>query len=399
MSDWNRRQWLRATGAAMATAFVAARSARAVVTAVGRETKTISYEPAFYHGWPTLARSRSGRLLLAYSGGRESHVCPFGRLEWMQSDDGGQSWTWPRVLLDTAIDDRDAGVVETATGALLVTTFTSLAYESLLAKAEQNSALPEKNPWPLPPERLEAWRAAHRRLTPEQRKTELGVWMLRSTDSGVTWSAPYRCLVNSPHGPVQLTDGRLLYAGKALWEISPEQVAGRTGVCESTDDGLTWRWLADLPVRPGDDSQQYHELHAVETADGQLILHIRNHNPTNAAETLQSESSDGGKTWSVPHPIGVWGLPSHLLRLRNGHLLMSYGHRRPPFGNQARVSGDHGRTWSEPLIISDDGAGQDLGYPSTVELDDGSLVTVWYEALAGSPRAVLRQATWVLQGI
>ncbi len=381
MSHWNRRQWLRATGAAAATAFVLPRFAKAASQAVVRETKVISYQSDLYHGWPTLARCQSGRLLLSYSGGRESHVCPFGRVEMMQSDDGGKSWTWPRVLLDTAIDDRDSGVLETAKGSILVTTFTSLAYESILAKAEQNSA-PEKNPWPLPPERLEAWRAAHRRLTPEQRKPALGVWMLRSTDSGVSWSVPYRCQVNSPHGPIQLGDGRLLYAGKALWESSLEQVAGQTGVCESTDDGVTWRWLADLPVRPGDEHTNYHELHAVECADGQIVLHIRNHNPANGGETLQCESSDGGKSWSVPHPIGVWGLPSHLLRLKNGQLLMTYGHRRPPFGNQSRVSIDHGRTWSEPLIISGDGAGQDLGYPSTVELDDGSLVSVWYEALA-----------------
>jgi hypothetical protein len=44
-------------------------------------------------------------------------------------------------------------------------------------------------------------------------------------------------------------------------------------------------------------------------------------------ETLQCESADGGKTWCEPHEIGVWGLPSHLLRLRNGNLLMTYGYR------------------------------------------------------------------------
>ena len=82
------------------------------------------------------------------------------------------------------------------------------------------------------------------------------------------------------------------------------------------------------------------------------------------------------------------------MRLRDGRLLMTYGHRRPPFGNQARTSTDHGRTWSEPLVISADGASGDLGYPSTVELGDGSLATVWYELSKGSPRAVLRQARW-----
>ena len=47
-----------------------------------------------------------------------------------------------------------------------------------------------------------------------------------------------------------------------------------------------------------------------------------------------------------------------------------------------------------PLTLSDDGIGGDLGYPSTVELDDGSLLSIWYERLQNSPRAVLRQARW-----
>jgi hypothetical protein len=156
--------------------------------------------------------------------------------------------------------------------------------------------------------------------------------------------------------------------------------------------------LAVLPTRDGDDHTNYHELHAVETADGRLVAQVRNHNKNNARETLQAESSDGGQTWSAPQSIGVWGLPSHLLRLADDRLLMTYGHRRQPYGNQARVSEDHGRTWSEPVIVSGDGAGGDLGYPSTVQLDDGSLVSVWYEVMKGSPYAVLRQSHWSLEG-
>ena len=49
---------------------------------------------------------------------------------------------------------------------------------------------------------------------------------------------------------------------------------------------------------------------------------------------------------------------------------MSYGYRRAPFGNQVRLSADEGATWTMPMTISGDGAGGDLGYPSTVELDD-----------------------------
>ena len=100
-------------------------------------------------------------------------------------------------------------------------------------------------------------------------------------------------------------------------------------MAESRDDGQSWQWLAEIPTRQGDSAENgYHELHAVEAADGTFIARIRNHNQPNRGETLQTESKDGGYTWSEPHLIGVWGLPSHLLKLHNGRLLMTYGHRR-----------------------------------------------------------------------
>ncbi len=385
-----RRQMLQSTGALAAAVVGSGRRAAAAPPVRVHETKVISHQPQQYHGWPTLARRQNGQLLLVCSGGREAHVCPFGRVEMMRSDDDGQTWGWPRVVMDGGIDDRDAGVLETAKGAILVTTFTSLAYEPILTRAEKTEA---GQPGAWPEDKLRRWQGAHRRLSAEQRQQALGVWMIRSTDGGVTFSGRYDCLVDSPHGPIQLSDGRLLYAGKDLWREGK-----RVGFCQSTDDGQTWNWLASLPIREGDSHTSYHELHAVEASDGRLVCQIRNHNRTNTGETLQSESDDGGKTWSVPHSIGVWGLPSHLLRIKDGRLLMTYGHRRKPLGNQARLSEDGGRTWSEAIIISGDGISGDLGYPSTVQLGDGSLLSAWYERMEGSPMAVLRQSRWELTG-
>ena len=356
----------------------AAAAASAVPAATIKPAAVISRQPEHYHGWPTVALRKNGELLVAYSGGREAHVCPFGRLELIRSGDGGRTWSWPQVIMDSPIDDRDAGALETPTGSILLTTFTSLAYEDVLNHA---------NGWP--PERLERWQAVQRRATASQRQALLGNWMLRSVDGGMTWSAPYRVPLNSPHGPVALSGGRLLYAGKQLW--SPGK---KVGVCESTDDGRTWRWLSDIPARTGDTVEEYHELHAVEAGDGRIIVHLRNHNRQNSGETLQCESPDGGRNWTLPHPIGIWGLPSHLLRLRDSRILMSYGYRRTPFGIRASISSDHGRTWARQIILSSDGAGPDLGYPSTVELKDNQLVTVWYESLKDSPRAVLRSVRW-----
>lgn len=376
----SRRSLLRNGTLAAAGSFFVSSSAKAAPSIKVLDTRVISQQPELYCGWPTVARRKNGELWLAWSGGREEHVCPFGQVVAMTSRDDGATWNYPRVLLDGAIDDRDAGVLETAKGTLLVTTFTSLAYEPILEKAEKEGKWPQ--------ERLKRWQAARDWLTPEERKKELGVWLIRSTDGGLTWSTRLPTLVNSPHGPIQLSDGRLLYPGKQLWTGDK-----KVGVCESKDDGLTWQWLADIPTREGDNpTDEYHELHGIEAKDGTIIVQIRNHNKRDGG-TLQTESKDGGKTWSTPHPV-TYGLPSHLLRLRDGRLVMTYGHRRPPFGNQARISEDNGKTWSEPVIVSGDGAGGDLGYPSTVELENGTLLTVWYEKMKDNKRAVLRQATW-----
>jgi hypothetical protein len=227
-------------------------------------------------------------------------------------------------------------------------------------------------------------------LNDVERKAELGEWVIRSTDGGRTWSPRIPTIVNSPHGPIPLRDGRLLYAGKQLW--TKER---KIGVGVSSDDGLTWQWLAEIPARQGDNVSSYHELHAVEAANGTIVAQIRNHNDADKGATLQTESTDGGRTWSAPHPI-CYGFPSHLLRLRDGRLLMSYGYRRPPYGNRARISTDHGKTWSDERVISADGKDGDLGYPSTIELADGTLLTVWYESMAKPKLAVLRQAKWRL---
>ncbi|MFN9913714.1 MAG: hypothetical protein ACK53L_14065, partial [Pirellulaceae bacterium] len=91
-------------------------------------------------------------------------------------------------LYDSPIDDRDAGLLVTPKGTILVTNFTSLAYKPLLKAAEE--AKPGTPGAFADPKLLEEWQAADRRLTDEQKVGELGCYMLRSTDGGLTWSAP-----------------------------------------------------------------------------------------------------------------------------------------------------------------------------------------------------------------
>src|SRR3954454_23914517 len=119
----------------LSTAAVAVHPLIATPRARVELTKTISAQREFYHGWPTLIRRKNGQLMIAYSGGREDHVCPFGRVEIIRSADDGESWSWPEVVMDSPIDDRDAGLCETADGSLLLTTFTSLAFQETLKGA------------------------------------------------------------------------------------------------------------------------------------------------------------------------------------------------------------------------------------------------------------------------
>ena len=81
-----RRKILKCGGAlAAGLGSVAAPRAIAAPKASVESTKIITSRPHLYHGWPTLARRGNGELLVVCSGGRESHVCPFGRVELMRS--------------------------------------------------------------------------------------------------------------------------------------------------------------------------------------------------------------------------------------------------------------------------------------------------------------------------
>ena len=353
---------------------------------------TIDIPGTGYAGWPTLAKADSGELFAVYSGGRQHHVCPFGQVHLITSRDEGKSWTWPRVLVDGALDDRDAGILQTAKSTFVVNWFTSLTWEWVMANHPDTFSSFSQS------EQAE-WRRRQARLTDEIRQQELGVWCIRSTDSGASWSDKIDTVVGSPHGPCELSDGRLLYVGKkGATNFRDGRVGGaytaELGAAESTDDGQSWQLIGDIPAMDGHDVGQYHELHAIQAANGDIIAHIRNHNEVHQYETLQTESQDGGKSWSTPHPIGVWGYPAFLLKASNGLLITTVGYRRDPKGNQISISEDNGKSWSKGMPINIDSDG-DFGYPSTVELSPGCFLSLWYDKL-NSDQAHLRLARWRL---
>ena len=141
----------------------------------------------------------------------------------------------------------------------------------------------------------------------------------------------------------------------------------------------------------------------------------------------QMWSDDGGRNWSEPLLTDIWGphSPPHLLRLQDGRILCTYGYRRQPMGIRAVLSSDGGETWDteNTVILREDGgtptqsmaiteppdleslrlsgdefrkrvaaavirgyyqpenARPDLGYAISTELEDGTILSVYYITL------------------
>ena len=108
-------------------------------------------------------------------------------------------------------------------------------------------------------------------------------------------------------------------------------------------------------------------------------------------------SDDGGKTWSEIKPMGVKGAPPHLFVHSSGALICSFGRRCEPFGEFAWVSYDEGETWAEEYAIDTNASDGDLGYPATVELEDGSLLSVYYQKVPGDEKTSLLYTNWNLK--
>jgi sialidase-1 len=174
----------------------------------------------------------------------------------------------------------------------------------------------------------------------------------------------------------------------------------------SRDGGDTWQELGQVPLIPGTVSGSYHEAHVLELPSGKLLGAIRldsckekNGDVTKAGlihfSTLLTESSDDGHTWSMPRSLG-YGSPPHLLRHSSGVLILTYGYRTGAVGQRMAISIDEGQSWEWDYIIRDDAPDWDLGYPSTVELANGTLFSVYYQRFAAGEQCSLLWSRWQL---
>ena len=258
----------------------------------------------------------------------------------------------------------------------------------------------------MPDTAVETWTQPDKIDASEGRR---GHWLRRSTDQGQTWEAPIAVPPTAPHGPIALADGRLLFFGNGSYQRTGR--LGRLVAAISSDDGKTWPIAGTAPMfiddpAVTDGSYLYlAEPHVVQCASGKLVVVSRSEfwGPTRgklATDLWQLDSLDGGVTWSAPRRLPTHGKPPHLLRLRDGRLLLSYGYRLPPYGQRAVLSRDEGVTWDfdHELHLRDDAPNGDLGYPASVELPDGSLITVYYQVAQKGEKTSLMMTHWRLPG-
>ena len=340
-----------------------------------------------YFAWPSAKRLQDGRIAVGASGYRLRHICPFGKAVMMTSEDEGESYSPPAPVIDTCLDDRDCGIATFGKNGVIVTSFNNTV------NFQRKHASPEE--------------MAHLdSISPEEEARDLGATFRISHDGGNTFGPLYKSPITSPHGPIELRDGSVMWLGRTFsCENGRMETDAVKAYRVNTDDGCM-DYLGEIENIVVDGNKALScEPYAIELDDGTILAHIRvQYYPIKLFTLYQSKSTDGGKTWTKPRRILPMsgGAPSHILKHSSGLLICTYGFRgdpmgTPPFGIRVMFSHDGGESWSISEDIYENNLSLDLGYPSTVELKDGSLLTVFYAHLAANEPAVILQQKWRLE--
>lgn len=196
-----------------------------------------------------------------------------------------------------------------------------------------------------------------------------GVKIVRSRDGGRTWEDEPLTLCSPGSDWYCSAPVRVLPGG--TWILGVYRFAGpgnvHGGVLRSTDKGKTWS--EPIPIGKGQNLPLDAETDVIALKDGMLFAALRCGKPN--LNMHYATSRDDGQTWSKAKDIGFPGHAPYLYRLKNGTILLA--HRVPD--TSLHLSRDEGKTWQGPYAI-DSVIG---AYPSIVELRDGTVLIVYYE--------------------
>ncbi len=157
-------------------------------------------------------------------------------------------------------------------------------------------------------------------------------------------SLAYPCPVSAPHGPVKLSDGRLLYLGHCFGKPLPEDGRIHFSMKTFSDDGIqawsssdhgrSWNILCeDVLAKHAGKELRFCEPHVIELKDGSLFGMMRGERPTNISPCGRFFHATAGHM-EAPEYVSHGSRP-HLLRLSSGAIVCSFGFRRSLFGERA----------------------------------------------------------------
>lgn len=319
------------------------------IAAAGQYQSKVVIDGSGY--FPVQIRLNDGSLLAVVRGG-DAHVGVKGRLDLISSTNGGKSWSTPRIVVDEKFDDRNPALGQLKDGTVL------LAYAIASGYDESGKKF----------------------LGGRSSRIFDGVYVKRSKDNGRTWTKPERSetihqfyspngLV-SPYGKiVQLGDGTVLMA--VYFEFF-DQRGFESHLFRSKDGGKTWGEPAVM-------GKGYNETGVAVLPNGDVLAALRS---GKGMSISIARSTDGGRSFSAPEQItGDMEHPGDLIVLKDGRVLLSYGERNAPRGIRALISSDNGKTWNKEkaIVLANDAPNGDCGYPSSVQLPNGDIVTLYYQ--------------------
>jgi hypothetical protein len=198
-----------------------------------------------------------------------------------------------------------------------------------------------------------------------------GTLVFSSKDGGYTWTeiqADFTQFTDkigwsSPHGSMFMYNDRLL--------LSTYNKNG-TFLLASKNRGQNWEIYSQITT-------DLLEPCVIKTPNNKLLAVMRTKRKGKWAEaTVVSRLIDD--QWTEPVAVtNPMQHPASLLVLSDNRILLTYADRN--FQNQRillKLSNDNGLTWSKEQQIGESFVNCDFGYPSTVEIEQGKLLTVFY---------------------
>ncbi len=199
-----------------------------------------------------------------------------------------------------------------------------------------------------------------------------------STNRGHNWSGPYALPDFGQKGTAARTD--YFINGKHdltlfLTVAKSNAKEGRVVVVRTKDGAKTWQLVSFIGPEP--EGSDYAIMpSSVRLSPTSVLTAIRH---THWIEAWRSD--DNLQTWHFvnrPVPDTGRGNPPAMIKLKDGHLALTYGYRAEPYSIQARLSYDNGQTWKDAIMLRQGAGAWDLGYTRTVQRPDGKIVTVYY---------------------